>query len=87
MPYRSTPVFNTETLPPALRKAHSTKAGVWGRLDILSGSVRYVIEENNTQVVLCAGDYVIIQPQQMHHVEPVGAIQMQIHFYDCNPTL
>ena len=85
LPYQSTPVFDAKTLPTAFRKAHQTKAGVWGRLDVLSGSVRYVIEGNNAQCILQAGDYIIIRPQQLHHVEPIGSMQMQVSFYDVDP--
>jgi tellurite resistance-related uncharacterized protein len=86
LPYRSTPVFDSETLPPALRKAHSTKAGVWGRLDVLSGTVRYVVEVDNAQSILNAGDFIIIQPQQLHHVEPIGSMQMQVSFFNVDPA-
>ena len=34
-PYKSTPVFDENTLPAGLRKEHRTKAGVWGVLTIL----------------------------------------------------
>lgn len=85
LPYRSTPVFDSETLPAAFRKAHSTKAGVWGRLHVISGSIRYVIEEDDVQRILNAGDFAIIQPQQLHHVEPIGYMQMQVSFYDVDP--
>ena len=85
IPYRSTPIFDTETLPNALRKAHCTKAGVWGRLDVIKGSVRYVVEETGEHVILSAGDFVIILPEQMHHVEPLGEMQMQVGFYDIDP--
>ena len=40
VPYRSTPVFDQDTLPQALRARHDTKAGVWGRIRIIKGEVR-----------------------------------------------
>lgn len=85
-PYRSTPIFNAETLPAALCKAHCTKAGVWGRLNVLNGSVRYVVEETEAHLVLNAGDFVTILPEQMHHVEPLGDMQMQVSLYDVDPA-
>lgn len=84
-PYRSTPIFDAETLPGALRRAHSTKPGVWGRLNVLKGSVRYVVEETGAHLDLNAGDFVIILPEQLHHVEPLGDMQMQVSFYDVDP--
>ena len=84
-PYRSTPIFNSETLPAGLRKAHCTKGGVWGRLNVLDGSVRYVIEETGEQLVLNTGEFVTILPEQRHHVEPLGEMRMQVSFYDSDP--
>lgn len=39
-PYRSTPVFDENTLPGGLRKEHRTKAGVWGIIRVLEGRLR-----------------------------------------------
>ena len=36
-------------------------------------------------MVLNAGDFVIILPEQMHHVEPLGDMQMQVGFYNVDP--
>lgn len=84
-PYRSTPAFTDDTLPAALRRAHCTKAGVWGQLHVLAGMVAYVVEATQQRQVLHAGDCVVIEPQQMHHVETSADIQMRIDFFDCDP--
>ena len=84
-PYRSTPIFDSETLPAGLKKAHCTKAGVWGRLNVLEGSVRYVVEETGEDIVVSTGGSVTILPEQLHHVEPLGEMRMQVSFYDSNP--
>jgi len=39
-PYRSTPIFDEDTLPAALRGQHNTKAGVWGMVRVIEGHVR-----------------------------------------------
>ena len=85
-PYRTTPVFDADTLPAALRRAHHTKAGVWGRISVLSGALRYVVALSGDATVLRAGDSVIVQPEQRHHVEPLAAMQMQIAFYTADPS-
>jgi len=36
-PYRTTPVFDEDSLPEAIRGDHSTKQGVWGLLRVLEG--------------------------------------------------
>jgi hypothetical protein len=35
-PYRRTPVFDENTLPAGLRRAHRTKPGVWGVIRVLA---------------------------------------------------
>lgn len=86
-PYRSTPVFTDDTLPAALRRAHCTKAGVWGQLHVLAGTVVYGIDATHQRQVLYAGDCVVIEPQQMHHVETSADIRMRIDFFDCDPRI
>jgi tellurite methyltransferase len=34
-PYKRTPEFTSESLPAALREAHRTKPGVWGKIVVL----------------------------------------------------
>jgi tellurite resistance-related uncharacterized protein len=38
--YRCTPVFDENTLPAGLRRAHRTKPGVWGAIRVLEGRLR-----------------------------------------------
>ncbi|MEW4468913.1 DUF1971 domain-containing protein [Parasphingorhabdus sp. JC815] len=86
-PYKSTPVFNEDSLPSALQAAHSTKAGAWGVLEVLDGSLRYVIEESGDSRLMVTGDLQLIEPQQLHHVELTGPMQMQVHFYREKPDV
>jgi hemoglobin len=81
-PYRSTPIFTVETLPAALRRAHSTKAGVWGLLKVLKGTIVYTVEDGGERRVVHAPGTVMILPQQLHSVEPQGEMEMQVDFYD-----
>jgi hemoglobin len=83
--YKSTPVFDEKSLPQALQSAHSTKTGTWGLLELLAGELVYVIEESGNSRHMQAGDKQIIEPQQLHHVELVGPMQMQVHFFREKP--
>lgn len=84
-PYKSTPLFTELTLPDALRRAHLTKAGVWGVLKVTRGSLLYVLEASGKQHRLDAPACIIIQPEELHHVEPLGAMEMQVDFYRTRP--
>ena len=86
-PYKSTPVFDSETLPVSLRRAHNTKAGVWGVIRVLEGRVRYRIEAETEDTILDSVTPGRIRPQELHHVEPIGAMRMRVDFYDHEPVL
>ncbi len=87
-PYKSTPVFDAKTLPAGLRRAHSTKPGVWGVIRVLEGAVCYHVEDGSAPpALLTPATPGLIHPEQLHHVEPVGAMRMQVEFYDHRPAI
>ena len=85
-PYRTTPVFDQDSLPQALRHAHSTKAGVWGIIRVHLGALRFVTAEPMDEQILAPGRPGLIHPRQLHFVEPIGAMRMQVEFYDSQPV-
>jgi len=84
-PYKSTPVFDENTLPAALRKEHRTKAGVWGVIRVLEGRLRYRVLDPVSETILNPDHPGLVLPDQPHFVEPLGAMRMQVEFYDCPP--
>ena len=84
-PYKVTPVFDEYSLPAGLRREHRTKPGVWGIIRVLKGNVRLV--KPSGTIVLGAGQPGKIEPEEPHWVDPIGPIQMQVEFYDCEPEL
>ena len=86
-PYRSTAVFDEQSLPAALQKEHRTKAGTWGVIRVIAGRVRYRILEPVSEVVLDAAHPGLVKPEQPHMVTPLGAMQMRVDFYDHEPAL
>lgn len=85
-PYKSTPVFDENTLPGGLRKEHRTKPGVWGFIRVLKGRLRYKVLDPITETILDPDRPGLVLPDQPHSVEPLGAMQMQVDFYDRNPS-
>lgn len=83
--YRSTPLFTEESVPAALLGDHSTKPGVWGRIRLLSGRLRYVVTDPSRQGVTRDlrpdSDPAIIEPEILHHVELLGPVQFQVEFW------
>ncbi|MEO8715678.1 MAG: DUF1971 domain-containing protein [Acetobacteraceae bacterium] len=87
VPYRRTPVFDETTLPPGLRREHRTKPGVWGVIRVLEGRVRYQVLDPASEAILGPGHPGLVEPDVPHLVEPLGAVRMQIEFYDHLPDL
>ena len=86
-PYRSTPVFDENTLPAALRGEHRTKAGVWGVIEVLEGKVKFTRPDRADTVILERGKPGLVLPEQPHFVEPIGPMRRQVHFYDQPPDI
>ncbi len=80
-PYKSTPVFDDTSLPAAIRNAHNTKDGVWGLLRVIEGEVRLVFHDPPRELHVTPGNPAPIPPQQVHHVEVLGPMRMQVEFY------
>lgn len=83
--YKSTPIFDEKTLPAGLRKEHRTKVGVWGIIRILEGQLRYNVLDPISETILDPDHPGLVLPDQSHFVEPLGAVRMQVDFYDCHP--
>lgn len=84
-PYKSTPLFDENTLPAGLRQEHRTKAGVWGVIRILEGRLRYHVLDPISEMILDADNPGLVLPDQPHFVQPLGAMRMQVDFYDRRP--
>lgn len=86
-PYRSTAVFDQQSLPVALQKEHRTKAGTWGIIRVLAGKVQYRVLDPLSEVILDPEHPGLVKPQQPHMVMPIGAMHMRVDFYDHEPDI
>ncbi len=86
-PYKVTPPFTEETLPDALRRDHSTKAGAWGVIRVLEGQVRLHFSDNGAFEDLTPDRPGVVEPQRVHWVEPMGPMRMRVEFHDQPPVL
>ena len=79
--YKRTPVFTEESLPAALRKDHSTRTGVWAKIIVEEGKVRYRVPALEADMELSPDKIGIVVPEVLHNVEPLGAIRFFVEFY------
>ncbi|MFO0612545.1 MAG: DUF3565 domain-containing protein [Polyangiaceae bacterium] len=80
-PYKRTPVFTEETVPRALLADHTTKAGVWGRIEVLEGALAYDVPSLSLVFELRPGEDGSVAPEVPHHVTPRGAVRFFVEFY------
>jgi tellurite resistance-related uncharacterized protein len=85
-PYRTTAIFDEATLPAALRREHRTKAGAWGIIRVVEGKLRLLFPDGRAET-LSPAKAGLIRPEETHWVEPVGAMRMQVEFYDREPSI
>ncbi|MDJ0705057.1 MAG: DUF1971 domain-containing protein [Leptolyngbyaceae cyanobacterium MO_188.B28] len=80
--YRKTPIFTQDTVPPALLKRHTTKAGSWGKIWVISGQLGYrILTDPPEDHMLTPESPGIVEPQTPHQVEPLGAVEFYVEFY------
>jgi tellurite resistance-related uncharacterized protein len=82
--YKSTDTFDEKSIPAALMKDHSTKAGVWGRIVVESGKLCYRVTDPRrtlTERVLLANRAPgVVEPTVLHHVAPLGPVRFRVEF-------
>ena len=87
--YQSTPEFTELNIPKGLLKAHATKAGVWGKIVVFEGSLKYRILETEDRpeetFLLTPDQYGVVEPTILHEVEAVGSVRFRVEF-NRNPT-
>ena len=86
-PYGCSPVFDETDLPASLRALHRTRATTWGVMRVISGSLVMVYDDSGERRTLTPGTPALLAPDQPHHVELTGPMQMQIDFYRERPEL
>jgi tellurite resistance-related uncharacterized protein len=83
--YRSTPTFDEGSVPGGLRCNHATRAGVWGRIVVESGALRYVVEGMGGAFELDPEHPGTVVPEVRHRVEPLGAVRFRVEFWRTRP--
>lgn len=86
-PYRSTPIFDQDSLPTALRREHRTKAGIWGVIRVLEGELKFHLLDPPEVRILSPDRPAIVEPEQTHRVEPIGVMRMRVDFHDGPPAV
>lgn len=82
--YKTTPRFTATTVPGALTRTHQTKAGVWGRIEVLDGTLHLTRFDDAGEVAgqeaIPAGEHRFVHPQEPHSVALGDDTAFQVTF-------
>ncbi len=80
--YGGTREFSEGSIPANLLRSHNTKAGVWGKIVVLEGRLRYrILEPEILEIELSPERPGIVEPEVLHEVAPMGRVRFRVDFY------
>jgi tellurite resistance-related uncharacterized protein len=80
---RRTPEFSESSIPTALRHRHATKAGVWGFIQVIEGSLTYrILEPTPNETTLTSDRPGVVEPGRLHEVEASGPVRFFVEFFE-----
>lgn len=77
---RTTDEFDERTVPTGLLRNHRVATGVWGRLVVRSGALRFGFGDDD-EIDVAAGESVVIPPDRVHHVAVDGPVRFAVEFH------
>ena len=84
--YRRTAELSESTIPAALRRNHATKAGVWCRIVVVAGALRYrILGPAPEEHVLSPGHPGVVEPAVPHEIAPAGEVRFYVEFFRRQP--
>jgi len=79
---RTTETFDQDYHPAGLRRAHRVADGVWARLVVHTGALRFVFEADPDRAIdIEAGASQVIPPGRLHHVDITGPVTFILEFH------
>lgn len=79
---RTTPVWNEETLPRGLCRAHRVAGNTWGMIRVHEGRLRFrAMTHPRIESVIGQNMAQAIPPDVEHEVEPLGAVRLSVGFF------
>lgn len=76
-----TPIFNNQTCPEGIKKAHATAKGVWAELIVLKGMIEFIWEDTNEKILVDTTKPLKIDSERLHHVNLLWDVEFKIRFY------
>lgn len=81
VPYKRTALFTKQTVPAALIKDHSIKAGVWGLLHVTTGALDFIVPSLGASHRVVAGETHVVEPELLHRVSLSENTEFFVEFW------
>ncbi|PRQ07571.1 DUF3565 domain-containing protein [Enhygromyxa salina] len=82
--YKQTPEYDETTIPAGLLRSHRLRGGAWGEIEVIAGTVEYVLEdEDNLTFALRPGVLGIVAPERPHHIALGPSARVRVRFCRC----
>ncbi len=79
---RRTASFDAEGIPAGLRRAHTTRRGIWAKIQVEAGALLYRVHAPfHSEERLVPGRTGIVLPEVEHEVAPDGDVRFHVAFY------
>ncbi len=79
----STPSMSEETVVSGILKKHLAPKGKFGYLVVEEGSLQFVWEDDEDNVLDADPEHpIVIFPERYHHVSITGKVRFRVEFYD-----
>ncbi len=79
--YFRTSVFTEHSIPEKIRKDHTTKSGIWAKIVIEEGGLKYFVASMGEEFELSKDHPGVVLPEVPHYVEPLGKVKFFLEFY------
>jgi len=79
--YNKSQTYTDRSTPGMMRKDHSTRAGVWGKIVVQKGEVIYNMENDDESHTLSPEKAGVIEPTIKHRIDPQVGARFYIEFY------
>ena len=80
-PHKRTATFTEATAPQGLLTDHTTKAGTWAVITVVSGQLQYTIPSQDEIVLLDPETPGIVEPEVPHRIKPLGPVMFHLEFW------
>ena len=79
--YNTTRHYTDRTVPGMMKHHHTVRAGVWAKIIVERGEVKYYIDGDDQEYTLTKGNPGVVEPMVKHRIDPQPSSKFYLEFY------